>query len=103
MCHPPAPPHLSPTSPPFLPGFDGRIGTNFLTTLVKFTGLYVDPWVRALQTSEFRSADRLELVTLFKYLEFCLEQVGGAGCVFVWVPSEGIASHCLCLEIPRAC
>ncbi|GBF93905.1 magnesium chelatase subunit H [Raphidocelis subcapitata] len=56
-------------------GLDGRIGTNFLTTLVKFTGLYVDPWVRALQGSEFAAADRLELVTVFRYLEFCLEQV----------------------------
>jgi hypothetical protein len=60
-------------------GLDGRIGTNFLTTLVKFTGLYVDPWVRALQSSEFRSADRLQLVELFKYLEFCLEQVREGG------------------------
>ena len=48
-----------------------------MTTLVKFTGLYVDPWVRALQGGEFAAADRLQLVTVFKYLEFCLEQVGG--------------------------
>ena len=66
---------LAPALPP-LPGLDGRIGTNFLTTLTKFTGLYVDPWVRALQTGEFRAADRLQLVTMFRYLEFCLEQVG---------------------------
>jgi len=46
-----------------------------MTTLVKFTGLYVDPWVRALQGGEFAAADRIELVTVFRYLEFCLEQV----------------------------
>jgi magnesium chelatase subunit H len=68
-------PLLTPHSPPPHKGLDGRIGTNFLTTIVKFTGLYVDPWVRALQGGEFSSADRLQLVTLFKYLEFCLEQV----------------------------
>ncbi|KAI8476659.1 MAG: magnesium protoporphyrin chelatase [Monoraphidium minutum] len=56
-------------------GIDGRIGTNFLTTLSKYVGLYVDPWVRALQGTEFATADRLQLVTVFKYLEFCLEQV----------------------------
>ncbi len=32
-------------------GLDGRIGTNYLTQFIKFTGLYVDPWVRALQVS----------------------------------------------------
>jgi hypothetical protein len=30
-------------------GIDGRIGTNLLASLAKFTGFYVDPWVRALQ------------------------------------------------------
>jgi magnesium chelatase subunit H len=56
-------------------GLDGRIGTNPLATLSKFIGLYVEPWVRALQTTEFAKADREQLVTLFGYLEFCLNQV----------------------------
>lgn len=30
-------------------GFDGRIGNNMFTQFAKFTGFYVDPWVRALQ------------------------------------------------------
>jgi len=56
-------------------GLDGRIGTNFLTQLTKFTGFYVDPWVRALQGTEFAAADRSALLDLFAYLEFCLNQV----------------------------
>ncbi|GIL44514.1 hypothetical protein Vafri_1964 [Volvox africanus] len=56
-------------------GLNGRIGTNFVTQLLKFTGFYVDPWVRALQNGEFAKADRQELITLFNYLEFCLTQV----------------------------
>jgi hypothetical protein len=68
-----------------------------MTTLVKFTGLYVDPWVRALQSGEFKAADRLELVTLFKYLEFCLEQVrccapaGGRGWTGLQLAPQGLA------------
>lgn len=60
-------------------GFGGRIGNNVMTQIAKFTGLYVDAWVRALQGGEFTSADRNELITLFRYLEFCLEQVSNAG------------------------
>ncbi|KAG2440917.1 hypothetical protein HXX76_003770 [Chlamydomonas incerta] len=56
-------------------GLNGRIGTNWITNLLKFTGFYVDPWVRGLQNSEFASANREELITLFNYLEFCLTQV----------------------------
>ncbi|KAI7837358.1 hypothetical protein COHA_008797 [Chlorella ohadii] len=56
-------------------GFDGRIGTNWLAQLSKSLGLSVEPWVRALQGTQFASADRVELVTLFTYLEFCLTQV----------------------------
>ncbi|KXZ56333.1 hypothetical protein GPECTOR_1g294 [Gonium pectorale] len=56
-------------------GLNGRIGTNFMTQLIKFTGFYVDPWVRALQNGEFAKADRQELITMFDYLEFCLTQV----------------------------
>jgi len=56
-------------------GIDGRIGKNWLTVASKFVGLYTDPWVRALQGGEFAAADRNELITLFNYLEFCLEQI----------------------------
>ena len=56
-------------------GIDGRIGKNWLTVASKFVGLYTDPWVRALQGGEFAAAERNELITLFNYLEFCLEQV----------------------------
>nr|CAC69537.1 Magnesium chelatase H-subunit [Chlamydomonas reinhardtii]CAC69552.1 Magnesium chelatase H subunit [Chlamydomonas reinhardtii] len=56
-------------------GLNGRIGTNWITNLLKFTGFYVDPWVRGLQNGEFASANREELITLFNYLEFCLTQV----------------------------
>jgi magnesium chelatase subunit H len=67
-------------------GFDGRIGTNYLAAIAKFTGFYVDPWVRALQGGEFATADREDLINTFNYLEFCLTQVGGewwlpAGCL----------------------
>jgi len=56
-------------------GLNGRIGTNFMTQLMKFSGFYVDPWVRALQGTEFASANREDLINTFGYLEFCLEQV----------------------------
>jgi magnesium chelatase subunit H len=63
-------------------GIDGRIGKNWFSVLSKYTGFYLDPWVRALQGGEFTKADRNQLITLFNYLEFCLEQVrelGGVG------------------------
>eukprot|EP00887_Chlorella_sp_A99_P003735 scaffold7.g3735.t1 len=56
-------------------GLDGRVGNNWFAGLSKSLGLSVDPWVRALQSTQFASADRLELVELFRYLEFCLTQV----------------------------
>jgi hypothetical protein len=56
-------------------GLDGRIGTNWLASLAKFTGFYVDPWVRALEGGEFASANREDLINTFNYLEFCLTQV----------------------------
>lgn len=56
-------------------GFDGRVGTNWFAQLSKSLGLSVEPWVRALQGTQFASADRVELVTLFGYLEFCLTQI----------------------------
>lgn len=56
-------------------GFDGRIGKNWIADITKAFGLTVEPWVRALQGTEFASADRLALVTLFQYIDFCLNQV----------------------------
>lgn len=56
-------------------GVDGRIGQNFLPSLLKWTGFYQEPLTRALQGSEFARADRADLSNTFKYLEFCLEQV----------------------------
>ena len=47
-------------------GIDGRIGTNWMTSLIKFTGFYVDPWVRGVQGTEFAAADREELIGTFK-------------------------------------
>ena len=77
---PPSPPTpaapLPPPPPPPPPTYsDGRIGTNWLATITKSLGLSVEPWVRALQGTQFASADRIELVTLFGYLEFCLNQI----------------------------
>ncbi|GAX72580.1 hypothetical protein CEUSTIGMA_g36.t1 [Chlamydomonas eustigma] len=56
-------------------GIDGRIGTNALTPLLKWTGFYVDPWVRGVDNTEFSSANRNELINTFKYVDFCLQQV----------------------------
>eukprot|EP00775_Hariotina_reticulata_P013861 gene13861-13983_t len=56
-------------------GVDGRIGQNFLPSLLKWTGFYQEPITRALQGSEFARADRQDLANTFNYLEFCLTQV----------------------------
>lgn len=56
-------------------GIDGRIGRNPISSLIRYTGFYQEPWVRALEGGEFRKSDGLQLVALFKYLQFCLEQV----------------------------
>jgi magnesium chelatase subunit H len=56
-------------------GADGRIGRNLMSTLLKFTGFYQEPWVRALEGGEFQACSGTDLVNLFKYVEFCLEQV----------------------------
>jgi magnesium chelatase subunit H len=47
-------------------GIDGRIGTNALTPLLKWTGFYVDPWVRGVENTEFSTANRNELINTFK-------------------------------------
>lgn len=56
-------------------GSDGRIGANPLASLIKFTGFYREPWVRALQGTQFGKVDSQALVNLFNYLEFCLTQI----------------------------
>jgi magnesium chelatase subunit H len=56
-------------------GADGRIGSNPIASMMKYTGFYREPWVRALSGTEFAKADRQELVNLFNYLEFCLTQI----------------------------
>lgn len=55
-------------------GADGRIGANPLAMMIKWTGFYQEPWVRALEGGEFARADGQALVTVFNYLEFCLTQ-----------------------------
>ena len=47
-------------------GLDGRIGQNFMPTLLKWVGVYSEPWVRALRGSEFASCNREDLVDTFK-------------------------------------
>lgn len=56
-------------------GMDGRIGQNFLPSLIKWTGFYQDPFTRALQGTEFARANRNDLGNTFRYLDFCLEQI----------------------------
>lgn len=47
-------------------GLDGRIGQNFLPSLLKWTGFYQDPLTRALSGTEFARADRNDLGNTFK-------------------------------------
>ena len=56
-------------------GPDGRLGVNVAAQMGAFLGLTEDPWVRALKGTQFGQADRVELRTLFGYLDFCLQQV----------------------------
>ena len=35
----------------------------------------MEPYVRALQGTQFAGSDRNELVTVFNYIEFCLTQI----------------------------
>ena len=56
-------------------GSDGRIGSNPMAQLMKFTGFYLEPWKRALRGTEFTKVDSQSLVDMFNYLEFCLTQV----------------------------
>eukprot|EP00798_Chlamydomonas_sp_ICE-L_P011386 gene11386-12086_t len=56
-------------------GLDGRIGSNYMTAFLKFTGLYEDPIQRALKGSKFGTSNRDDLGNTFKYLEFCLTQI----------------------------
>ena len=56
-------------------GKDGRIGSNPLASLIKWTGFYQEPWVRALDGGEFKASNGQEMVAIFGFLEFCLTQV----------------------------
>lgn len=56
-------------------GADGRIGSNPLAKMLKFTGFYQEPWVRALEGGPFQASAGQDLLNLFGYLEFCLTQV----------------------------
>jgi len=56
-------------------GLDGRIGFNLITAIKQFIGLYEAPYVSGLRDTPFVSADREQLVTIFGYLEFCLNQI----------------------------
>jgi magnesium chelatase subunit H len=56
-------------------GLDGRVGKNWLFELQSWMGLAVEPWVAALQGTEFASADREDLIGVFTYLAYCLEQI----------------------------
>lgn len=57
-------------------GKDGRVEN----VAFKLGGLFgirigVEPWVRALQNTQFKNADVEEMRVLFEYLAFCLKQV----------------------------
>ena len=56
-------------------GKDGRIGSNPLASLIKWTGFYQEPWVRALDGGEFKASNGQEMVAIFGFLEFCLTQI----------------------------
>lgn len=56
-------------------GADGRIGSNPISQLMKFTGFYQEPWVRALGGGEFGRFNGQDMVNMFDYLEFCLTQI----------------------------
>ena len=56
-------------------GKDGRIRKDSLSKLAQNFGLAVEPYVKALKGTQFAGTDREELRKLFKYLDFCLEQV----------------------------
>jgi len=56
-------------------GKDGRIGTNALGALAGIMSGGQPPWVRALNKTKFKKADKATLKPLFEYLKFCLTQV----------------------------
>ena len=56
-------------------GTGGRIGPNPVAQLLKWTGFYQEPWVRALDGGEYGRINGQDMVRLFGYLEFCLRQI----------------------------
>ena len=88
-------------------GADGRIGKNIWAQMVKFTGFYQEPWVRALEGGEFGRANGQDMVTLFQYLEFCLTQVvkdNELGALKVRAHRHGQRWHaCVCARPPVLC
>merc|ERR1719327_1945527 len=54
---------------------DGRIDVAFVDILGKLSGAKEDPWVRALNKTAFKKANREEMEKVFNYLNFCLQQV----------------------------
>merc|ERR1719327_1214331 len=54
---------------------DGRIDVAFVDILGKLSGAKEDPWVRALNKTAFKKANKEEMEKVFNYLNFCLQQV----------------------------
>ena len=54
---------------------DGRIDVAFVDILGKLSGAKEDPWVRALNKTAFKNANKEEMEKVFNYLNFCLQQV----------------------------
>merc|ERR1719327_329230 len=54
---------------------DGRIDVAIVDILGKLSGAKEDPWVRALNKTAFKKANREEMEKVFNYLNFCLQQV----------------------------
>merc|ERR1719327_795297 len=54
---------------------DGRIDVAFVDILGKLSGAKEDPWVRALNKTAFKNANKEEMDKMFEYLNFCLLQV----------------------------
>jgi hypothetical protein len=92
---------LAPALFTLLPRSDGRIGRNWVTDISRLVGFHIEPWVRAVKGTQFATADRIELVTLFQYLDFCLNQVGrraGPGhlrCARISTVARALVERCI--------
>ncbi|KAL3142075.1 Magnesium chelatase [Trebouxia sp. C0010 RCD-2024] len=55
---------------------DGRVSIKALNKFAQMTGLGArEPWTDVIKETEFKKANKDELRAVFKYLEFCLQQV----------------------------